>query len=250
MYNFDELTDDDLREGIMEELHKDYPDAERYHAYMEELERRTPKIELTPEQRKRLLAQHPLVLRRKAKRKRIMKIAVAAVLAVVLVGFLPRAFGAPTLFETVGKWTKETFSFHEGQPEETVVDTEHSGLQKLEDKLTELGVTEKVVPTWLPEGYTLKEMDQQSSPTGITVYSIFENAGQEIQMHIHIYSEGMPTEYQKDETVVEISENNGIKIYYISNNDRVCAVWNTGNIECSIQAETLDELKSIVDSIY
>lgn len=250
MYNFDELTDDDLREGIMEELHKDYPDAERYHAYMEELERRTPKIELTPEQRKRLLAQHPLVLRRKAKRKRIMKIAVAAMLAVVLVGFLPRAFGAPTLFETVGKWTKETFSFHEGQPEETVVDTEHSGLQELEDKLTELGVTEKVVPTWLPEDYTLKKIDQQSAPTGITVHAIFENAGQEIQISIRVCSEGSVGDYQIDNEIVETCEISGVTTHFVSNVDRYSAIWQTGNVECSIYAETIDELKQIVKSVY
>lgn len=250
MYNFDELTDDDLREGILEELHKDYPDAERYHAYMEELERRTPKIELTPEQRKRLLAQHPLVLRRKAKRKRIMKIAVAAMLAVVLVGFLPRAFGAPTLFETVGKWTKETFSFHEGQPEETVVETEHSGLQKLEDKLTELGVTEKVVPTWLPEGYKLEKIDQQSTPTGITVYSIFDNAGQEIQISVRICSDGSMRDYQIDNEIIETCEISGVKTHFVSNNGQYCAIWQAGNAECVITADTMEQLKTIVKSVY
>ena len=250
MYNFDELTDDDLREGILEELHKDYPDVERYHAYMEELERRTPKIELTPEQRKKLLDQHPLVLRRKAKRKRIMKIAVAAVLAVVLVGFLPRAFGAPTLFESVGKWTKETFSFHEEQPDKTVVDTKHSGLQELEDKLTELGVTEKVVPTWLPEGYTLKELQEKSSPQAVSVIADFTNADKEIQINIRICSDGSMRDYQIDNEIIETCEISGVTTHFVSNNEKYCAIWQTGNIECVISADTIEQLKTIVKSVY
>ena len=42
------------------------------------------------------------------------------------------------------------------QPE-YVFETDHPGLQQIYDAVVEMGVTEPVVPMWVPEGYDLVE---------------------------------------------------------------------------------------------
>lgn len=250
MTNWESMSSQELKERLKTELAPDAPDRETVMAIMDELEKREPVKEIPLE----VLAQWEAIkTRKKAKTTRcksVWKAAIAAVLAVALLGIVPTAMGKGNIFQTISRWTKDLFCFGETESTEFVFQTDHPGLQELYDTVTALGVTENVVPTWLPEGYETQTIKKLSSPSVITVYGVFTNGEMEIQVSISVCNEKREMDYQKDDTTVDILECAGIKTYIISNNENYCAMWQRNNIEGVISADVKEDLYKIIDSIY
>lgn len=105
---------------------------------------------------------------RKKKPLGFLRYAVAAVLALaLLVPLLSRGIRQPAAVPTDP--TREPVSAYEG-------------LQQLHGSLVELGITQQVVPTWMPEGYTLRQLCTIWTPEGQTVIAAFGDGKEKIQM--------------------------------------------------------------------
>ena len=250
MSNWGSASKQDLKERLKAELATQDPNCRVINGIVEELEARNPVKEIPIET---VIALEKLKMNRVKKPtawKRLGKIMGAAVLTFALLGIVPSALGKQNVFQTIGRWTKDLFCFGDLKETEFVFNTDHPGLQELYDTVTELDVTQNVVPTWLPDGFEKERIEKLSSPKGITVYAIFTDNDCEIQMNICVCTEVRDVQYQKDENIVDVVEVNGNATYVVRNNGRYCALWQSQNIECSIQADTQEILYKVINSIY
>lgn len=182
---------------------------------------------------------------------------VAAVLAVALTLILiaPPAMGAENIFTLLGKWTADIFAFfnpyEDTEQQEYVFRTDHPGLQQIYDAVVEMGVTEPVVPMWVPDGYELVLLDTIQLPTDTKLYAQMTKNGEALSISIS-KAYGIPiTQYAKDEEDAFIREISGIKHYVIQNEGKYVVAWVTDGTECSVIADCdRDTIMKIVDSVY
>lgn len=192
------------------------------------------------------------------KNKKIWMLRAASIVLVVSVLFLSISSEATAepFWERIAKWTDSVFAFF--SPDEPTQDveeyqfrTEHPGLQEVYDAVTELGITEPLVPMWIPEGYTLLSCRTVNSLKKTTLTSFFQNGEKVINFNVDIYSEDVPNEYQKDGTEETEFEHNGTRYHIIKNNKMWVIVWTMRNIECSISVDCQeDEVYKMIRSIY
>lgn len=181
--------------------------------------------------------------------------ALAAALTIVF--FTPLtadAFGFD-LFGKVAKWSAEFFHFEEYEEPTGVADPDtnieitYTSLQKA---LDDAGITEKLIPTWLPHGYTLFEVKVSETPLENIYYARYVGIKtiDEISIAIRQNLNGAPFNMEKSDDLVEIYDSEGIAYYIVSNHNEVCAAWVVNEFECLISGNiTIDELKKIIDSI-
>lgn len=176
---------------------------------------------------------------------------VAAILVIVfMLGTVTAyAFGYD-VFGAIATWTKETFSFTQqtGQMPQAS-STKTSDLQAA---LVKHGITEKLAPTYMPEGYEQVEFYVENAADSTVFIAIYENSGNImiIQIRRHI-SQDDRMDYDKDNSEPEIYEVNGISHYIMSNMGKYRTVWTIGSFEgCISDLKTKKELIKMIDSIY
>ena len=103
---------------------------------------------------------------------------VVAVLSVLTVGMV-RNVEADTFWERLVRWSDSVIEFFspeyaDGGQQKYEFRTAHPGLQQVYDTVTGLGVTEPVVPMWLPEGYELTLCESLKSDNKMTVFAVLE----------------------------------------------------------------------------
>lgn len=182
--------------------------------------------------------------------------AAAAVLVLLLVPIVPQEVGAESLWDALVRWTTEIVEFFgPNDNDHRIVNyefqTDNPGLQQVYDAVVELGITDPVVPMWLPEGYELKELEIVELPSKTRVHSSFFSGDSPIVFTVDIYNEKVSRMYQRNETSVSKYECSGIKHFIMNNNSKTSVVWEQKKIECfmstDIQEDTLFE---ILNSIY
>ena len=123
----------------------------------------------------------------------LLKVASFAVILAVLFLAMPQQVEAESIWERLIRWTDSVFELfspddRSAEPAEYVFQTENPGLQQVYDSVVELGVTDPVVPMWLPEGYELVECRAISTPTKTFVIAAFTNGINEIGFTTTLYS--------------------------------------------------------------
>jgi len=181
--------------------------------------------------------------------------AAAAVVCIVIVSVSPTA-RAESLFDMLYRWTSSVFEFFTPEqdasnpPVDVIFETDNPGLQQLHDKVTGLGITEPVVPMWLPEGFALSDLKDSPAPGGIKVFGEFENGNDIILITYRISSDISPKVEMK-ETGVEVFESGGIDHFIMENDDSLSATWVVEGVECVINANvSKEDIYSIIKSIY
>lgn len=186
---------------------------------------------------------------------RVLKAASILLVAGLLLFALPRVAHAENLFELIARWTDSVFEFFNpaepnDQPE-YVFKTDHPGLQQIYDAVVEMGVTDPVVPMWLPDSFELAESKVIKTPSEKHVYAIFKNESDTITFRLCILNEKNELEYYKDETNAELYEYNAVTHYILRNVDRQIAMWKTERTVCSVTVGCQEEtLYAILESIY
>lgn len=176
---------------------------------------------------------------------------VAAILVIVfMLGTVTAyAFGYD-VFGAIATWTKETFSFTQqtGQMPQAS-STKTSDLQAA---LVKHGITEKLAPTYMPEGYEQVEFYVENVADSTIFIAIYQNSGDRIVVKVRKYFLlDNKTNFDKDGADPEIYEANGISHYIMSNKGTYYAVWKSGSNEMSILGpNTKSEMIKIIDSIY
>lgn len=182
--------------------------------------------------------------------------AVAAVAVIVLLIFaMPQNAEADGFWDRLVRWTDSIFEFFapddEPVDEEYVFKTDNPGLQQVYDTVAALGVTDPVVPMWLPDGYELLECKVSEMPSKTVIYACFSKGEKVIIQDIAICNAESLRQYSKDETSVNTHEIADVVHSVLHNNDKWTAVWTKDRLECAIYIDCQEEtLYKILKSIY
>lgn len=184
------------------------------------------------------------------------KTVVAAIIVFALLVVAPPAMGYENIFELLGRWTQDVFELFNPagttEPQEDYVfKTDHPGLQQLYDAVRELGITQPVVPTWLPEGYEFDELKTMVLPMGKRLAISFASENKVIRFLVKPHEDLSAYKYEKDDTNVIEYGIAGVTHYVIQNEGKWVAVWTVGGNEFSITTNSGEEfLYTILESIY
>lgn len=180
----------------------------------------------------------------------------AATAACLLMSMGPVEAKADSWWDKLERWKEsvvEYFSPTDAKADHAdyVFQTENQGLQDVYDAVTELGITDPVVPMWLPEGYELIENVVTSTATKSGIYAVFSNGECDAILKVSVHNTGTWYEYQKDEANVTEYEKGEVKHFLMRNVDKWVVIWATEKLECVLSINCQEnELYNVIDSIY
>ena len=176
---------------------------------------------------------------------------VAAVLVLMFGGMLTAQAAGLDVFGVIGRWTEEQFHF-EVSSNSVEGNTDYT----LQEASEERGFPKSLIPTWCPEGFEPSEpIDDSVEDYVDSVYCEYINKEKNrayLAMVSRYYDSNSiaATVYEKDDTEVELYENNGRNFYIMSNLDTLTATWSDGKMSIDISGQLeINELKHIIDSI-
>lgn len=178
--------------------------------------------------------------------------AVAAVVLVVLLPLTAEAFSWKDVWNVVAKWAKETFSFVGSENTEISepVAVSEEGFSSLQDALLKSNRNADMVPTWIPDGYVLKTVKKDVTPTQEVYVTKYVDGDKEIRIRVQTY---MDTDVQNLEVEVnnpEIYTVSGIDYYIFYNERQTQAIWLIDTYECTISGDiSIAQAKEMIDSI-
>ena len=182
---------------------------------------------------------------------------VAAVFAIVVILTVGTSATAGAfnvdIWGKIASWTKEIFQFTDTLQGTTAPNPEqeyNAELKSLQDSLNDYKVVEKLVPTWMPEGYTNTDLKVLSTPRVLNVNAIYEKDGSELIIKIRQTIGVQAPQVEKNDDFLELYVVDGVKYYIFSNNAMLQAVWSIGEFEGLIAGKiTVEEMKMMIDSI-
>ncbi len=257
-----QMPTDELDLVLQAELEKKYPNEEVVLPILRILEDREKDypVEETPEVLAMVekLSEHKTHHKQsKSKRRWVTGIAAVAAAACIVVMALPQTVGAESIFDVLFRWTSEVFEFFtpdrdkKNPPVEYLFETDNNGLQQLYDKVVELGITEPVVPMWLPEGFEL--LNLKATPlrdVGHKVNASFRCEERLISITYRI-SNDVATTFEKEETDVELFDYADVSHFVLENEENLLVTWAVEGVECSILTDNeKKDSYNIIKSIY
>lgn len=181
---------------------------------------------------------------------------VAAAVITLLIAMALPVFGSESFFSLVGQWTGSVFYFVRSGDEETAPEnreyaSEDGGLNQIWDVLESHNLTSVTLPTKMPEGYILADLNSNTDGLGnLTITALFENGERRIIFHIGQTPGNSHYVYEKDDTPVEIYQSKGREFYIIENMGRQMCCWGGTGWECSFSGVlSREEIYLIIDSI-
>lgn len=190
----------------------------------------------------------------KRKRRFLPRVAgIAAVLAIVLfAGFLIPTANGSSAWETFVLWTKDTFGAHSADP---VDPAEYPAqLQELRQLLGEHDLFQaNLLPQWLPEGYSAGDTRCDIREDTSVFFTMLQREPDTFIMLFYrtLGEDGIGSTFEKNEAPPEEYVVHGVTHFIFQNVDLYTAVWQAGDLECSIQnAPDRDDLLRMIDSIY
>ena len=174
----------------------------------------------------------------------------ALIAAVLIIALCTTAVGK-NLLRTIADWTRETFTFRDGEENDSTVGI-FLPLQNELNKYSEL----PLVPTWAPDG--TEKIDgtigtKQANKTRFI--ASYQTPDGEFYIAILLY-DTKPEQYtylyeKGSSAIAEEYIADGIVHQIVLNEETNAVVWVYDNAECMIQGDlTVNELKKMVDSIY
>lgn len=260
----EQLSTQQLDEMLSMELSKNQVDADAIRIILDVLYQREKenKPEITPETRAafetyrceiRDISESTLKKNRfRAWSARAASLAAACLLVVMLI---PQRAEADSLWNRLARWTNEIVEFfspddNEHRFESYQFKTDNPGLQQVYDAVVEMGITEPVVPMWLPEGSELIEIKIKDYPQKKRMYSCFRLGGKDITFYVDLFESEITHEFHRDNTEIKESVIDETTYNIMRNNDIWVVIWTIDNIECSIALDCReDTLHEILKSI-
>lgn len=201
------------------------------------------------------MSQTQVVVKKRRKPIRWLRAAVAAaaVLAVCILASVSADAMGLDLWGKVATWSKEFFHFEDETSGAEVSEPDMQDeieYHSLQDALDELKISRKLAPTWVPDGYVIKDIFVVDSPSEISIYAKYEYNESKLRVSIRQLLNTLPEQIEKSENLIEIYISNGITYYIFSNYTDIQAAWTIDEFECFIAGPlTIDEIKMIIDSI-
>ena len=186
----------------------------------------------------------------------LARAAIVILVATILFAAIPQEAQADSFWDRFSRWTKDIVEFfspkdNEGRFEEYQFTTDNPGLQQVYDAVVEMGVTEPVVPMWLPDGYELIECKTIHTPAMSWVLAVFTDNENEFVYRADLVNEDISYKYHKDESVPKRHVIGEIEFNIVSNNNVWTVIWEINKAKCSIFVDCQeDTLYRILESIY
>lgn len=182
-------------------------------------------------------------------------ISVAAVLCVILAGSVTAKALGYDIWDAIIVWTKDTFGFettvNEPKPSEYVKQIPEE-LTGLNDLMLNHGLSNKLIPSYIPEGYKMGSLEYDDLGDADTIFCQLSNGANDIMLIYSIHS-GDSTSFQleKDALSPEKYESGGTTYYIMSNMDDYLVSWLSDNVECTILGiPSHDEALKMITSLY
>jgi hypothetical protein len=192
-------------------------------------------------------------------RRRVLRLGLAAVIATILLlaGTITASALGYDLFGSITQWTRDTFRFSaSGRPPASSSgligdDGQQADYESLEEALQKKGITDPLIPQWIPDGFELTEFSVSETEDFTVFFAYYENEDRTLGMQIIAHQGQAGTHYEKDEGDVSVYVRGGNEHYIMTNISVRLAIWSVGNYECSIYGDiAYEELITMIDSIY
>ena len=182
---------------------------------------------------------------------RIIGIAAAVTIVIVVAGSLIPSANSSNLWSAFIEWTKDTFGYMKtGEEKRAEIPEQLLELSKLMESHS-ISASE-LLPTYIPEAYvaTTTLCDERENAT--VFFCMLENGEDSIMLQYReLRNEEATTEYQKNDTAPERYTVHNLDHFIVGNLDLYTATWSNGNMECSIQnVPSHEELIRMINSIY
>lgn len=254
-----QLPTEELDQILQAELKKEHPNEEVVLPILQELEEREKNrpVEKTPEVLEIMekLSKYETSSKQSIhKRRWIAGAAAVAAVACVVIMILPRPAGAESFLDVFFRWTSSIFEFIDPDKSYPNADgdfaTDNPGLQQLYNKVTELGVSEPVVPMWLPEGFVLTDLKETPVAGGTGLFGKFINGSRDILITYQI-SADIATKVEKEDFYVEVYDYADVNHLILENDNGLSVTWTMDGVECLLNANIAKEdLYTVLKSIY
>ena len=178
---------------------------------------------------------------------------VATICATLTVAAVSAEAFVPGWWDRVSAWSKEFFSFENtlDGTEGKEPDKQHNlALLSLQEALDLYNITQPLAPSWLPDDYVDVDLKSQRTPREVTISAVYESEERQLVIKIRQIVGAKELKIEKTDGLIEVYSVNGIEYFLFENNGVIQAAWVVDEFECLITGElTIDEMKSIVDSI-
>ena len=151
------------------------------------------------------------------------------------------------------EWTQELFGVQNPNYVPSGVDLEiPEQLSELYAAMKEYGFPDRLLPTYLPEGYEAGEILCEAHPAYVNLCCLLKKDDVSILFDYTLnLSAQTVAGTQKDEDAPDIREAGGVIHYIITNEDTYYVVWTVDNVECGIYGvSSYEKLTDMIDSIY
>lgn len=196
----------------------------------------------------------PAAGKRRIRTRAVLRVGlIAAIIAALLFGSSAAANAMGyNAWGAVARWTGELFGFSVNGSFMTLErDYDTDPLVELRELLAQRGITNEIVPDYIPEGCITEKLEINESFEGLRISCKLSNGSGIIILNYLIAAETPQGQYPKDDSNPERYEAGGIEHQIMSNEGEYFAVWINGNINCTISGvESRAELLKIIDSIY
>jgi|GEM_PF-2473176 len=159
------------------------------------------------------------------------------------------------LWGAAAEWTRETFGFiyqSDSQVQKDVSGQNNGVFTDMQSALDEYGITAKLLPAYIPEGYEQENFIVDDWGDGVVhFYVSYRTKGRESLLIISVKQGLLGADHQKDAEDPEIYVSGGVQHYLMTNMGEYKVVWSHDNYESNISGlSDKDELIRIIDSIY
>ena len=184
--------------------------------------------------------------------KKLFAIATAVLCLFVII--FPVASAASFVQEIIAKWNDKFFWIEAPGATATTSDdyvfqTDNPGLQQLYEAVTELGITQPVVPMWLPDNFEIIYLKTSIINNNEKILACFSDGNLELVYSIDKINTAM--ESHKNSTVPESWNIMGTRYFYIQNSRNVKITWTYGSYEIMITGPiSKSVMYTIIESIY
>lgn len=181
---------------------------------------------------------------RPKRHRRLFRVGViAAIMAVIIVAAAVTASALGyDLFGWIPKWSKEDVRFVPEASEQPYV-------ENIPSVLKELGITEPLYPSWIPEDLVLT--DSAYDKERLLFFEAYRSDDRFLSITVSEITGSETAVYQKEADPPQQYTTGNVTHYLFTDSDQISAVWFSGNYTTLIVGNiTLDEMREILDSVY
>lgn len=193
----------------------------------------------------------------KHSRRLTFKFAVIAAAMVFLLGSVAaQAFGL-NVFGAIARWSAETFQMRSEEIPYATIRTnpleegETAYYDTLQDAVDAFGITEPLVPQWVPERFEVSKVTVKNRKDGLLIYADYKCDDGYFQIR---YKETTDFDFhslEKEEGYMGVYVCGKINHYLMIDMERWKADWQNGELECRISGDIFEqEITDIIESIY